>query len=228
MNKVILQGREISYDIVRKKIKHSYLRVKGNHLFITSNRHATNADLLLFIQRNEHKILRLLDQLKNKKLYSNEFLELYGNTVPMKTLQSRKNTLSYDGEEINLIYTSEEKIPSIIEKFYAKSLIDEANAYLELISENVKDLLPKDGVIFKTQLMKSQFGSCHSSKRVVKLNTFLARLDKRFMHAIICHELVHFKMKGHQKDFYTRLDVLFPNYKQTNQELRKIYRNYEV
>ena len=67
---------------------------------------------------------------------------------------------------------------------------------------------------------KTRWGSC-SSKNNISLNIKLVRLPKRLTDYILIHELVHTRIKNHNKKFYAKLERIINDRKSLDQELKK-------
>jgi len=67
---------------------------------------------------------------------------------------------------------------------------------------------------------KTRWGSC-SSKNNINLNVKLVRLPDRLTDYVIIHELVHTRIKSHNKKFYAELERMVTDRKALDQELKK-------
>jgi predicted metal-dependent hydrolase len=67
---------------------------------------------------------------------------------------------------------------------------------------------------------KTRWGSC-SSKNNISLNVKLVRLPERLTDYVIIHELVHTRIKSHNKKFYAELDQIVNDQKLLDQELKR-------
>ena len=76
--------------------------------------------------------------------------------------------------------------------------------------------------------MNTRFGSCIASKKIIKINTILARLDIVYLKTILIHEIIHLKVHNHQREFYKYIDLLIPNYKQIIKSLNQETRKYVI
>ncbi|OQX93192.1 MAG: hypothetical protein B6I17_03805 [Tenericutes bacterium 4572_104] len=85
-----------------------------------------------------------------------------------------------------------------------------------------------DNVSYKTQLMKSRYGSCIPKKRIIKLNTLLARFKEKYLKTILIHELIHLEVHNHQEEFYYYMNKLVPQYKIIKKELQELTRKYVI
>ena len=64
--------------------------------------------------------------------------------------------------------------------------------------------------------------------QVIKLNSILARFDIKYLRAVLIHEIVHLKVKNHQKAFYDVLLKYEPNYRHIRKELTNILKLYQI
>ena len=69
---------------------------------------------------------------------------------------------------------------------------------------------------------KTRWGSC-SYINNINLNLHLMRLSDELIDYVILHELVHTKIKNHQKEFWDLLDVVSGDAKGLNRELKKYH-----
>ncbi len=67
---------------------------------------------------------------------------------------------------------------------------------------------------------KTRWGSC-SSKNNISLNVKLVRLPERLTDYVIIHELVHTRIKSHNKKFYAELEQIVNDRKSLDRELKK-------
>lgn len=75
---------------------------------------------------------------------------------------------------------------------------------------------------FEYKKVKTYFGECFPKKRRVILATKLAKYDIKYILSVIYHELAHFYYMNHSLEFYNYLESVFPNYRKTQKELKKI------
>lgn len=71
----------------------------------------------------------------------------------------------------------------------------------------------------KTQKMTSRWGSCHTGKGVIKLNSELARRPLPMLEYVLVHELVHLWERGHNARFYSFMDRYLPDWRSRKQQL---------
>jgi len=117
-------------------------------------------------------------------------------------------------------------------------IIKSSNCQLEIRSEiekilrrDAKNYLPKRVSYFAEKFdfhykkvtiknAKTRWGSC-SSINNINLNLHLMRLTDELIDYVILHELVHTKIKNHQKEFWDLLDIVSGDAKGLDRELKK-------
>jgi len=71
------------------------------------------------------------------------------------------------------------------------------------------------------RLMKSRWGSCTASKRII-INTSLIKAPKKCIEYVIIHEMCHLKHPNHGKSFYSLQSKLMPDWEYWKNKLENI------
>jgi len=93
----------------------------------------------------------------------------------------------------------------------------------KILVQRLVELATKYGFKYNRVFIRNQktrWGSC-SSKNNISLNIKLVRLPERLMDYIILHELVHTRIKNHNKKYYAYLERLVKNRKSLDRELKE-------
>ncbi len=231
MNKIRLDNKDFYYQVFYKKIKNMYLRVTDDKiLIITCNRTVSKMRIEDFILRSKNRILKNIDNKQERiPLYDETTFLLFGKEYdPVYRYGMKKESITVIENEIIIEMKSDIIDKKKIERFYGDILLNEIQSILSQRKLDLISFIDLNGLTFKTQLMKSRFGSCIPKKRIIKLNSILARFPKEFTEAILIHELVHLAIPNHQKDFYDKINLLVPNYKKIRKELNRISRKYVI
>jgi hypothetical protein len=72
----------------------------------------------------------------------------------------------------------------------------------------------------KIRAMKSQWGSCTASGKII-LNLKLIQVSKKLIDYVIIHELCHLIEHNHSRSFYELLERMLPNWQELRQELNQ-------
>lgn len=228
MDRIILSGRSIPVVIVYKNIRHTYLRIKPDKtLYITTSKRTKVSSIETLIKSNEIKILKTIDKTSMPLTpLMNDQILFFGVEYPAIYDPSLKKSWLFDGQ--TFYYKNESTKITSLKSFYAKSVIEQSTGLLE----KWRPLLIKDinlnHIIIKSRWMKSQFGSCQSAKKLINMNSVLARFDIRYLETILIHELVHLRVQNHGKDFYGLLYKYLPNYDSIRKELGHLFKRIEV
>lgn len=222
MSNIILDNQTIEYEIIYKKIKNLYLRVKNNKIIITSPKTYSKNDIEFFILKHKNFVIRNL--IKDKMdIYNLDDFHLWGNSFKLEEYSGK--TIIVDNESCLIPKNISNKS---IERFYQ----DQTIIMAETLINNELKILMKDfnleKIQFKSQLMSSRLGSCKTSEAIIKLNSVMARFDVKYLRAVLIHEIVHLKVKNHQKEFYDILLKYEPNYKRIRSDFTKILKLYQL
>ncbi|MCF7923819.1 MAG: M48 family metallopeptidase [Candidatus Izimaplasma sp.] len=222
MNKIILDNYSINYQVFFKKNKHMYLRIENGEIIITCNQKVKIKAIEKFIYSKKTWILKHIKK-EPMYLYNLENMCLWGEKFPVKINEKQKKYLEYKDNTFILNTNLIKK--DLIEKFYKKCVLDKIEELLYRNNLFINIGIDINNIEVKSQLMKTRFGSCIKQKRIIKLNSILARFDPKYIEMVLSHELVHLIVNNHSKSFYIELKKLFPRYKDVSKELKKLMKN---
>ena len=80
--------------------------------------------------------------------------------------------------------------------------------------------LVEPGVSWRLRTMKSQWGSCQWNKRMITLNTELARFPREVVEYVVVHEFTHLQVHDHGPRFRALMDERLPGWQQLRRRLR--------
>jgi len=222
MNKIILDNKLFYYQVFFKNNKNMYLRVSENVITITAPKKYSKANFESFIIKHQRFILKTRVKPENS-LYNQDKMLIWGREY---------NVIKYDGKELKIedktVYLPEGFDEKNIEDFYRKQTIKLAISMIdEELVYSIKDI-DLSNLIVKAQLMKSRLGSCHSTKRIIKLNSILSRFDEKYLRAVLVHEIVHLRVGNHQTKFYQLLEKYIPDYRILSKQLNNLVKQYKI
>ncbi len=204
-----------TYEVIYKKNRNIYLRVKDGRVVITAPFKTSNKDIIRLISKHESFILKRIN--KNEKVLNEDLLELFGEKFELRLNPSNTNSYSFDENVLSINYKKDYRI--VLNTFYGDMIKEKT---LEIINNSnlVKeyDLYPKK-LIFKNY--KSKWGSCKYASREVSLNLKLVYIDEIYLYYVIMHELAHIKYHDHSKKFHDFLEILCPGHIRIRKELKK-------
>jgi predicted metal-dependent hydrolase len=115
---------------------------------------------------------------------------------------------------------ADEKKAKLMEAAYRDILVQEAETRLQEWSQTMR--LDEQGLTpqgLAAQKMSSRWGSCHVSRRTIKLNSELARKPVAMLEYVLVHELVHLFERGHNARFYGLMDRYLPDWQDKRRAL---------
>lgn len=74
---------------------------------------------------------------------------------------------------------------------------------------------------------KTRFGSCSGKNRLC-FSCFLMRYPEEAIDYVVVHELAHIRHKNHQREFWTLVETVMPDYKARRALLRKPPRDMDI
>lgn len=221
MHNLTLDNCTIQYQVFFKNIKHMYLRVQQNTVFVTANKRFSRPVIEAFIKKHQRWVLKQLS-LKKIHIYNLEQMLLWGRLYPVN-IRHRPSTNCFEKMAFYLTNTK----PSDIEQIYHQAVLSEVQSILNQERQLLEKYLDVSGITFKSQLMRSRLGSCHYKKRIIKLNTILGRVDKRYIKLVLFHELAHLKYQDHSKQFHNLLENLYPNHRLHQRTLSRLIKGFD-
>jgi len=199
-----------------------YLRIKEGILTVTCHKRYKFNEIETFILKHKSWVMKHMFE-KQVDLYNLEQLTFWGKTYPLKKRSDLKESFDYDGEFVYYKYTLNEKE---IEGFYKKLILEEIDHIVNQNRSFLSAYVNLQGITYKSQLMRSRLGSCIHDRKIIKINSILARLDKKYLKLVLYHELAHLKINNHSPAFHSLLESLYPNHQTENLALKKSLKKY--
>ncbi len=210
--------KKIYYKVIEKPTKHSYIKVDNGFLIITKSKMMD----LDYILKNIYKKFDYYYQIVQKE--DEDTLYLWG--VKYKITINESKSFNYQIKDNEIIVNSNVVSYQPVKEAILKN---ELYNYLKENYETIKKHLIKNGYYLvpkKLKYLKSKYGSYNYSKKgeYIVLNIFLATLKEEYLLYVLYHEYAHQKVKNHQREFYEKLKVLFPEH----EKYRKQLKNYKL
>jgi len=229
MVRIQLGGREIELMVVRKRIKHTYIRVPyRDRLMVTTGKNISQKEILDLVRKHEKKLLGMPASIEAKPAYGTDEALFFGTVYPIERVSSPTNSVRFTDGCFFISGDRSDLQTIMLESFYRQETIIAASRLLENWEPRIGTDIGLSGITFTSQRMKTMLGNCNRIKRRIKLNSILARYDQKYLEAILIHELVHLNISGHQSDFYRLLTKYLPEYKKLRKELVGLVKRSEV
>ena len=209
---MIFKYENQDYDVivVRKNNKNTYIRIKENKIYITTNYFITNKSIQNLLRKNYNSIAKMIikqekinNSKKEFKIFGTKYNIIYNESI---TFNITKNT----------IYTKNEKE---LDKWLNNYIKNTYQKHLDYWHKQFQENIPYPNL--KIRKMKTRWGVCNTKNHNITLNYELYRYNIECLDYVIVHELSHLLEPNHKKQFWNIVEKYYPNYKIA----RKILRN---
>ncbi len=216
----------IEFELIRKPIKNINLYVKPDMGIVVSANEAVPFDYILeFVRSKARWLLKQVGHFKGvqpeqqlKKSYlSGESFKYLGKQYRLKVKESDglEGVRYYRGYIYLTVRDKEnyDRKEKLIKDWYKTKATEKFQESLK----RVYPIVAKYDILMphiKMRLMKARWGSCLRDKKTILINSELIKAPKLCMDYVILHELIHFKYKNHDNDFYDFMTSLMPDWKQ--------------
>lgn len=98
---------------------------------------------------------------------------------------------------------------------------NELRQYLAQSIEEWRIKLGEEPVTWKLRNMRSQWGNCRAARRLITLNTQLARVPDELREYIVMHEMCHLQIQNHGPEFKALETKLMPDWRKRREALKQ-------
>ena len=221
-----------TYILTYKRIKNVNLHVKPEHLVISApfNTPLTTIDSFVmqkaaWISKAQNRIQKQSSAPKLDPSYTDGETFLYqGKPLQIVNEFASHNAVFVSGDTLHIATphpTCEETRVRIVRAFMKEQCLTQSEAAL-------KRLLPALSAYrvpiptLKARYMKSQWGSCHTVKHIITMNSRLMHAPQSCTDYVMAHELCHLVHANHSSAFYQLLNEVYP----THREQKKLLAHF--
>ena len=233
MKSVFYKGERIYFILERKNVKNINLTIKPNlEIYVSANESVAIEYIEEFIiskggfiteHLNKLKKLRK-DRPKEREYVNGEKFMYLGREYLLKLYKSKYEYVNRSKDRIE-IYTKDtddrEKKEKLLNDWYRSRAILEFEDSLDRmygLVDNFKKELPD----LKIRRMKRRLGTCYIYQNKIILNTNLILTPRKCIDYVVLHELIHFKHKNHDRDFYDLLETLMDDWRDRKRVVEEI------
>lgn len=205
---------DITYpvEIIRKKNKNTYIRVKsGNLISVTTNKWVSERQIEKLLNNNVEALKKMLIKCQKEDMKRGKFYIL--GTMYDIIVVSGIDNIEISG---NKIFTPTKRKLELWYKSEMQRIFEE---HLIFWYEQFEESIPKPKLKIRT--MKTRWGVCNIKDNSVTLNSRLMEYDSTKLDYVIIHELSHFKHFNHSHDFWALVSKYCPKYKEIRKSLRE-------
>lgn len=217
----------IEIDVQKKNIKNLHLAVvpPDGRVRVSAPMHLSDESIAMFVRTKLSWIKKQQEKFEKqprqceREYVSGETLYVFGQQYFLRVEYSYKgNSLVLEGNEAILTVRKEstsKQREAFVNEWYRSLLKDKIEIYLPKW-EKITGLYCDS---WQTKYMTTRWGTCNTNTRKIWLNLQLAKKPIDCLEYVILHELVHLKIRNHNKDFVAMMDRYMPYWGEIRKKL---------
>jgi len=219
-----LEGREIAFDLVRKKSVRRNILVRfeeNGRMQVTAPLRSSTKTIHLVLTDMHDQIVELRQQVRerNRGMTPTRYRQgaqhcylgrTYALDIHRDTHTRPKVILRTDRIEVHVREWGANAVQDALLAWYRSQASDYFSQRMDSIAHSTRWLR---GVPFKLHLrrMKRSWGTC-STTGLITLNPLLMKAPPQYVDYVIAHELCHLREHNHSAAFYRLLERIIPNW----------------
>ncbi|GGI77978.1 M48 family metallopeptidase [Legionella impletisoli] len=224
---MLLQLNDISVEIIRKPIKHIYIRIDSNGFVkLSAPIGCTEHYIKRFVSSRQDWIRKHTRALKSRSeapsfMYVSGEHHLYlGNSYPI-SIQSAmgKNKIILSPPLLHF-FVKENTTKATMEKMINAWYRSELKKILPTLIAKWEPILGVKVKEWGIKRMKTRWGTCNPHAERIWLNLSLIKKPIRCLEYVVVHEMVHLLEASHNKRFYALMDQFLPEWQSIRRELK--------
>ncbi|MBU7008820.1 M48 family metallopeptidase [Phosphitispora fastidiosa] len=232
-HKIIYNGKTIEFELQRKKVKNINLNVKPDMtIAVSANENVPLTYILDFVKGKAPWIIKNVSYFKDvqpehntrKDYVSGEGFKYLGKQYRLEVEEVDSNEPEhvryYQG--FIVLQVKDKKNYKRKEKLINIWFREKAEINFKESLDRVYPMIEKYGIkrpAIDIRTMKARWGSCIKDKNIIMLNYELIKAPKFCIDYVVLHELIHFKYRNHDGQFYNFMTSLMPDWKQRKEIL---------
>jgi len=224
-------NRTIEFQVQRKKVKNLNLNVRPDMtISVSANEKVPLEDILKFVKDKASWIIKNVSYFKDvqpehisdKEYTSGETFKYLGRQyrLVVEEVEKNENVKLYQG--YFYLYVKDKTNVARKEKLMDNWFRNRADVIFNDSLDRIYPILEKydiDRPEIQIKTMKARWGSCLKDKGIILLNYELIKAPKFCIDYVVLHELIHFKYRDHDANFYNFMTCLMPDWKQRKEIL---------
>ena len=219
-----LLGRQLEYELQRKKVKNINLRIKPDGVFVSAPKAVPQRLIDAFLISRAEFIFAALDRLSARAMPDygeGSTFSVLGKDCVLKLSDAEKNSIHVVDNYIIVKLKDRDLVRKNLDK-YLRELAEQT---VPSLCQELCRQMGREMPVIKFRAMKSRWGSCTPKKNQICINTRLMTAPIECVEFVIAHELCHFLRADHSAKFYEELNKLMPDWKQ-RKEILTAYGKY--
>lgn len=222
---------EIVFTFECKDIKNINLRIRHNgNVYVSAPGNISPTIVDSFVISKCGYIQNALDNFRKNDVPKSEMQYISGENVTFLGKNMRINIVKDSHEYVDsdgvyvYIHVKRPDYYNRKKNLLNNWLNEQCNIVFSNIIQDVHQNFIPYGVVYpklKLRNMTSRWGSCLPNKGIITLNKRLIEASKNCIEYVVYHEFCHFVHPNHSKQFYTLLQIMLPDWKESKQLLER-------
>lgn len=221
-------GREITYELTRKRVKNVNFRAKENGIVaVSANSRVSVRQIEDFLTERADFFLKAFEQMQKRALENSKnsrLVRFLGRDFPVRIIENSREIAVLDENELRVFTKSSDE--SYIVELREKVILTRFAALCRELDGEVRARLSEKGFAppptrISIKDMKSRWGSCSYNRGHISINIRLSAFPRETVLSVFYHEYAHFWHHDHSQNFYRFLLELYPDYYKHNNVLKQ-------
>lgn len=226
-------GREIPYNLTRKRVKNLNLRVRADGtVAVSAPERVSEREIGAFLEKHASFILSALDRFAKKQgnarvpctFGDGEQIHVLGEDLRIRVVKGNEICGACSGKTLFLTVkdpTDEAQRRRAAEQWATAKLTETVSAICEQAWRGFAPYgIPRPTV--KYRRMTSRWGSCNTRRAILTFNYALIGAPREAVEYVVYHEFAHLIYPNHSPAFYAQLAVFLPDWKERRAVLKSI------
>lgn len=221
-------GREISYELTRKRVKNINFRAREDGIVaVSANSRVTVRQIEEFLVQRADFFFKAFEQLQKRARENNtnsRLVRYLGRDFPVRVIENSREIAVLDENECRVFTKSADE--NYIAVLVKKAIITRFAALCRELDSEVREHLREKGfepppTRISIKEMKSRWGSCSYTRCHISINSRLAAFPRDTILSVFYHEYAHYWHHDHSNKFYSFLLEIYPDYYVHNSVLKQ-------
>lgn len=216
-------GRQLRYELTRKKVKNVNFRAKENGIIqVSANPRVPIAEIERFIAERAEFFFNAFGRIKSReeiREVRTDCVRWLGADYPVRVIENSRECAVFEENECRVFtrHPNEENAAVLIRRAVSANFC----TLLEELNTEVRAALAERGLTppptrITVKDMTSRWGSNSYTRGHISMNIRLAPYPRETVLSVLWHEYAHYWHHNHSKDFYDFVLKMYPDYYKWN------------
>lgn len=214
-------GREIKYELTRKRVKNVNMRIKADGVvYVSANTRVSVKRIEQILAERADYILGAAEQLREREERTEictDRMRWLGTEYPVRIIRNFSERVALEESELRVFTAHPAEAREMLREWAQErfvELVEELNAEVRSALSSAGLTPPPTRLTIKD--MKSRWGSCSYTRGHISINLRLMAYPRETVLSVVWHEYAHYWHHDHSERFYAFLERHYPEYRKWN------------